>query len=83
MSTDTARRWLSVQVDTRPQVAGDLAYLVGAAGPAITEQAMTQLRQAMPSHPDHSGYEHWTVLDWGDFIAVADARGMPVHPDHR
>jgi len=83
LTDDTARRWLFVQVDTRPQVASSLAQLVEAAGPAITEQAMTQLQRFMPSHPDHPGYGHWTVLGWDDYIAVADARGMPVHPDHR
>jgi len=82
-STDTARRWLFVQVDTRPQVASSLAQLVEAVGPAITEQAMTQLQRFMPSHPEHSGYEHWAALGWDDYLAVADARGWPVHPDHR
>ena len=71
LTDDTARRWLFVQIDTRPQVASSLAQLVEAAGPAITEQAMTQLQRAMPSHPDHPGYEHWTAVGWDDYIAVA------------
>lgn len=83
--TDRARRWMHVQIDRSPRVAGAFAAWLAtpAGGWGETRQAWHQFTDLMPVWPHDGGYRVWKSLTEADLLAVATERGIHMHASRR
>ncbi len=77
-----ARRWMHVQANRNPNIAGALAAWLATSpgGWGETVQAWNNLTDLMPL-PHEPGYTRWSALNEDDLYAVAAERGIHFHPD--